>query len=171
MKIIELKVYEFSELNAAAKQKAINKYYEDETYDTLSGDLTESCKALLEEKGAQYGDIKLQYSLSWSQGDGLCFTGKIEKNGITLNLKHNARYYYANSVNMSFYDIAGEELDEDDATITGIAEIKEIYFEVCKKLEKEGYNILEYRMNETEFADLCSANEYFFLEDGTMNNH
>ena len=165
MKTIKIKLYEFEELSQKAKEKAMNKYYEREDYYFLNQDLKESLIYLLDERNVYYRDIKLLYSLSYRQGDGLCFTGILEKNGITLKLSHEYRYYYANSVDMLFYDKEGEDI-EDERT----EELKNIYFEICKILENEGYSILEYRMNDEEFSDLCAANGYYFTEDGIMKN-
>ena len=49
MRTIETKVYSFSELSNEAKEKAIEKYYENENYPFLSDDLTESCKEYFKE--------------------------------------------------------------------------------------------------------------------------
>lgn len=161
MRILETKVYSFDELSEEAKEKAIEKWYENEDYPWMEEDLTESCKALLEENGCTFEDINLSYSLSYGQGDGLCFTGYISKNGNTLRLTHNYRYYFASSVEMNYTDSEGEDIEE-------VKELKDIYFNICKELEKEGYGILEYRMDFSEFSEHCEANNYEFTEDGKM---
>jgi len=168
MKTISINLYKFSELSEEAKQTAIQKYYESEEYPFLEDDLTENCCELLREKDIDINNINLFYSLSYSQGDGLCFTGELKKDGITLNLTHNGHYYYAKSVNMEYYDADGEEIEEENETAQ---ELKSIYFDICDKLEKEGYSILEYRMNNEEMSELCEANDYYFLENGTMRNY
>ena len=60
-----------------------------------------------------HSDINLLYSLSNCQGDGLCFTGNLEKNGIHLSLTHSYRYYFAKSVTMIFTDEEGEEIEDE----------------------------------------------------------
>lgn len=167
MKTIEINLYKFSELSKEAQQKAIDKWYESEEYPFLSSDIEEYSKILFEENKIEASNITILYSLSWSQGDGLYFTGKIEKDNTTLKLTHNGRYYYANSVTMEFFGIEGEEIEDTDEKAQ---ELKTIYFDICSKLEKHGYEILEYRMNTEEFNDLCEANDYYFLENGTMRN-
>lgn len=162
MRTIRIKLYKFSELSKEAKNKARDNWYENEDYPFLSETLTESCYYLLNENGCTYSDIKLLYSLSYSQGDGLCFTGSISKNGNTLNLTHNYRYYFASSVQMTYTDNEGEEVDE-------IKELRDIYFEVCKQLEKEGYGEIEYRMTDDECSNLFEENEYEFTKDGKLN--
>lgn len=46
--------------------------------------------------------------------------------------------------------------------------LKEAYILICKTLEKEGYSQIYYKMDNEEFKDSCDANDYEFLEDGTM---
>ena len=169
MKTIETVVYDFNELSKEAKEKAIQKWYETEEYPFLSEDLMEQFYELAKENGIEYDNIQLLYSLSWSQGDGLCFTGTIRKNGINLFLTHNWRYYYAKSVLMLFTnDESGEEVDP---VINNYADIlRGIYLDICSKLEKYGYKILEYRMDEEEFLEFCEENEYTFLPNRTMKN-
>lgn len=162
MKTIELKIYSFNELSDKAKQYAINKYYENETYDYLEEDMYYNLIDLINENECKHENIKLFYSLSYSQGDGVCFTGEITKNGKTLKLTHKHWYYFASSVNMDFIDNeTGEDIDT-------VEELKNIYFDICNKLEKIGYSILEYRMNENEFTEHCEVNEYMFLENGQI---
>ena len=161
MKTIILNVYKFNELSEDVQQKVIDKYYENKTYAFLSEDLTESCKEYLKENDCNYSGIKLYYSLSNCQGDGLCFIGEVEKNGKRLKLSHNSRYCHAHSVNMEFYDENGDETDE-------IQELKNIYFDICKKLEDEGYSIIEYRMDTDEFLDISESNNWEYYEDGEM---
>ncbi len=168
MKTIQINLYKFSELSEEGKKKAIEEWYKNEDYPLLEDDLTESCFCLLQEKDVKYENIKLLYSLSNCQGDGLCFTGKIQKNNVILELTHNYRYYFAKSVTMEFYDINGEEVGEETEAAQ---ELKSIYLDICGKLEKEGYSNLEYRMNNEEMEDLCEANDYYFLESGIMRNY
>jgi len=170
MKTIETVVYNFDELTKEAKEKAIQKYYEQEDYSFLSDDLYDQFCVLAEENGITYDAIKLLYSLSCSQGDGLCFTGTIRKNGINLFLTHNWRYYYAKSVNMVFTeDESGEEVEPETNELA--FDLQTLYLDICSKLERIGYDILEYRMDDEEFLELCEANEYIFLPDGTMKNY
>lgn len=162
MKTKTINLYQFSELSEKAKEKAISTWYENEDCSFLTYDLTESLKSLLNQNGCEFYDIKVLYSLSHSQGDGLCFTGTISKNGKKIVIEHNYRYYFASSVTFVHYDIeTGEEIDEAD-------ELRKIYFDACELLENEGYSTLDYRMDNEAFVDFCEGNEYFFLEDGTL---
>ena len=159
MRTEQLTILTFQELTIKAKEKAIENYYNKEEYHFLSEDLTENLKEYLKEKGCEFYNLHLYYSLSNSQGDGLCFIGSIFKNGIHLKLTHNGRYFFAKSVTMQFFDEQSEEIE-------GNEELKTIYLDICNRLEKEGYSMLEYRMNFEEFAEYCEENKYEFLENG-----
>lgn len=180
VKTLEIPLFTFDQLSKEAKEKAKRKYYESETYDFLSDDITEYAAMLLGDAKIDFRDLRLMFSLSYSQGDGLCFTGEFTKYGIRMSIGHNYRYYFAKSVTFEFFNDKGEEIEEDGtnletakvskANAVKIAKLKAIYFELAKKLEKHGYDILEYRANDEEFTDLCEANQYTFEGDGTMNN-
>jgi len=162
MKTKTINLYEFSELSEKAKKQAINKWYENEDYSYLEDILRESAIDLLKENGCEYNAIQLLYSLSYCQGDGLCFTGEVYKNGITMRIKHNHRYYFSSSVEFFFFDETGEETEENK-------ELTNIYLTICREVEKQGYAEIEYRMTEDEFSELCTANEYFFDEKGELD--
>jgi len=162
MREIKLKVYNFNELSDEVKQKVIDKWYEEEDYPFLSEDLTEQTKMLLDENNVEYDDLKVYYSLSCSQGDGLCFIGNFKYKGHSFKITHNWRYYFAESVDIVEVNDEGEEIENH------VEEFKKVYLKVAKEVEKAGYSILEYRMNFEEFNEMCEANEYEFYENGEM---
>jgi hypothetical protein len=194
MKIVtkEYKIYNFNELSKEAKEYAINNWYEHEDYPFLEDDILEGLKQI----DKYFFDVELQYSLSYSQGDGLSFKG-------TLNLKkfldekyskklrksyqhalwdyiysvnstgNGGNYCYAHKNDIEYtenYNDCKEHKYIDKLWDDVLEEIKEYYIELCDKLEKYGYSILEYRMNNEEFLELCEANEYNFYKDGKMAN-
>jgi len=163
MKTIQTIVYDFSELSPSAKLNAIEEWYKNEDYPFLSNDIYEKFTELADQHGIEYDDIDIYYSLTYRQGDGLCVIGTIRKGNKSLFLKHHGHYCHAKSVEMMFTN-DGEEIDGDD-------ELEDIYFDICRELEKYGYSILEYRMDENEFNELCEANEYTFLPSGKMKNY
>lgn len=161
-------VYKFGELSPEQKQKAIDKWYALENHPFLEGDLTESCKAELEERGISYGEsLELHYSLGYCQGDGLCFTGafsfRTAENTDLYHVKitHCGRYYHSKSVDFEFTDADGEMIDDNEVFI-------ELYRSICRDLEKEGYGIIEYRMSFEEFEEHAEVNGYEFTEDGKI---
>lgn len=164
-----INLYTFEELSDEAKEKAIDTWYENEDYPFLTDDLRERICEVIKENGCTYVDsyegngITPYYSLSHSQGDGLCFEGTIEKDGYSLTTKHKGHYYYASSVEMTYTNPEGEEVES-------IGELMDTYYKACKDAETQGYDTLEYRMNNDEFAELCESNGYTFLENGVMEN-
>ena len=166
MKTVTYKVYDFNELSDKAKETAIEKWYENEDYPMLTEDLTESCKALLDEKKIKHDELKLYYSLSSSQGDGLCFTGKFQWKKYRVSITHNYRYYFAKSTEIMLMNEEGDEVYDKKV----IERFTAIYLDICGKLEKEGYGELEYRMDFDEMRDHCEANEYTFTDSGVMDN-
>lgn len=169
------KVYRFKELTEEAKEKAITKWYEIEDYPFLQDDLTESCKALLEENKISYNDdLKLYYSLGYSQGDGICFIGNFEYKNRQFKVTHESRYYHKYSTDIEIYNKKTDDWewlnDKMNKKYTGIkGGFINKYLDICRKLEKEGYGILEYRMDNEEFEELCESNDYFFTADGNID--
>ena len=193
MKTISINLYKFSELSKESKQKAIDKWYENEDYPFLADNLTEQCMELLKEKGLQCDKVELNYSLSWSQGDGLSFSAEriyikplfIEVLGqskdkqieaileqLSYGIKGNTGRYSFASKNDIYIELeTGNDYPNIENVIGKVREkLEDIYMEICKALEESGYAELEYRMSETEFNELCEANEYHFLESGIMRN-
>ena len=159
--------YSFNELSEAAKNKAIQQHYENEDYYFLSEDLNEYLIELLNEYGYQYLNIKLEYSLSNSQGDGVNFTGELKincNNEITIKIeKLNFRYCHELTTALFFYDENNEQINEID-------EIKKDYIQICKKVEKYGYSILEYRMSFDEFNEYSEENNIEYFISGKLFN-
>ena len=172
-------VYRFKELSQEAKDEAIANWYEHEDYPWLADDLTESCNALLEEEHIK-GNPKLEYSLSYCQGDGLNFTGEFFWRGYRVVITHSWRYPFASASEITLFDKEGEELVSRSARIDSeldkdkhgkrLNQFITIYLDICKRLEKEGYGILGCRMDDKEFSEHCEANEYNFFKDGKMAN-
>ena len=161
---VEYEVYKFEELSDEAKEKVIAKWYENEQYEFLDEDIQEELYYLLNEAGIKFrpAGVKAYFSLSYSQGDGVCFTGIFwTDEDLNVLITHKSRYYYADSVEFEFKDASGELVDDSE-------EFKEKYLEICRKLEKYGYETIGYRMNNEEFQDHCDANTHEFRKDGRM---
>ena len=167
MQTIEIEVFEFSELEESTQQKIMDKYYEDEDYPMLSDGLIESLKKLLKENGIEFDkdDIELQYSLGCCQGDGLCFTGSFNYKGNRFIITHKGNYYHSNS---TWIEIENDEEKEIKNEKELLESFKEIYQNICHRLEKEGYSILEYRPTLAEFGDLMNDNLMKYHKDGRI---
>jgi len=169
MKVItkKYKVYDFKELTKEVKEDVINKWYEHEHYPFMENDLTESLKALLAQHKIHIRhDFKLHYSLSCSQGDGACFVGSFKWKKYYVDIIHNSHYYHERSTDISLLTKYGNEVKYQSQD-----KFKKLYYSICRKIEKEGYRVIEYRMSFDEFQEHCEANEYNFLKDGKMVNY
>lgn len=45
--------------------------------------------------------------------------------------------------------------------------VRDIFYKLCKSYEKEGYEYF-YEISDEDLEEICEANEYEFLEDGTV---
>ena len=194
MKTIEINLYSFSELSELAKERAIQDWYENDDYPFLSDDIENSITEQFDTEKV-FSNIKLSYSLSYSQGDGLSFgcdfnfekwlekyTFQNFKKRALMEIfevsidANNGRYSYAHkdciSSNKNYMTNNTLELKNLDQLFENILnDIQNYYLEVCKHAERYGYSEIEYRMDEAEFSECCDANYYTFLEDGTMQNY
>lgn len=173
-------VYKLEEITPEAQEKARAKWSEKNDYYFLSDYLNEKLHELLEEKGikdlndtskAGTRPTQVIYSLGYSQGDGCMFEGdyiythKDKKYVITV--KQSGRYTHYNSKTFYTHNEEGEEVDNWEEVEDAF---NADYKDICKELERQGYNFIEYEDSMESFQEACDANEYTFLEDGTMFN-
>lgn len=160
----EYNLYTFDELDQEAKDKARNKFNEHNDYPFLAENLREEIENELETQGYKIEDIKLYYSLSYCQGDGLMFEGKLtDKDGNIYTIKHRGHYYHERSTEITGEDKDGNEIDTEYFE-------NSVYIPLCQRTAKGGYDEIEYQESEECFRETCEANDYTFLEDGTMFN-
>ena len=188
MEIKTIKVYNFNELSTDAQEKAINDYYENEDYFFLNDDLEEE----LWQIDNYFYDTQIYYSLSYSQGDGLCLSGTFDLenwlkdeynfkqsiNDAVHNLvysvesKINRRYSFASKSDIlveTYYNLYKyPNLEELIDSI--IDDIEDYYMDLCNKLELYGYSILDYRMDNVEFSDYADENGILYLSNGKQWN-
>lgn len=191
----EYKVFNFDELSKEAKQKAIDQYYDYEMqygYHFLEDDISEELKQIDD----CFSDVKLQYSLSYCQGDGLSFSGELDLKKFletkyskklpqykiwgldeyvySVHSKGNSGHYcYASKNDIDYTENYQDYIERkhiDNLWQDVLTEIQEYYLDLCEKLKKYGYDILEYRMTDDEFSEFCESNDYKFFEDGKMFN-
>lgn len=80
MQTIETKVYTYDELNEKAQAKA-REWLTTGDYDTFFSEyVVEEWKEKLEKMG--FDGVKIYYSGFWSQGDGACFEGTFDNEGL-----------------------------------------------------------------------------------------
>jgi len=211
---IEKTIYNFNELSTESKEQAIEKWYDEHEQEIQNDMFSEDTKMCLSEL---FSNVSLNYSLSYSQGDGLSFTfdtlhsddiitffndiktWNAEKlysisedtkkhiqslvKDFTINKKlikgldlyitssrNSSQYYHINSVDiecttdfyLNFNKKTNDYIDLLQKAFTSI------YNSICQQLENDGYSNFEYRMNNEEFEEFTSSNEYQFLQDGTL---
>jgi hypothetical protein len=163
------KVYTFPELSKDAKEKALNKWNENNDFPFLEEYLHDQCEELLKQNKIKGDLTAVSYSLSYCQGDGAMFEGTFEWEKYTAVIKHSGHYYHYNSKTI---ELIGENehgtFDADEETYT---QFDELYVTICKKLADTGYKEIEYQQSAEVFAETCEANGYNFLSDGTMVNY
>ena len=162
----EYKVYTFDELEQNAKDKARNDYMQTEDFPFLSEDIVYHIKELLKQNGIEaITEIKPYFSLSYCQGDGVMFEGTFNWKNYTITTKQSGHYYHEKSVDYSFENNTD---DNEETKYDDNAEFIEIYESVCQSAEKYGYDVIETYQSEKNFKELCEANDYTFLVDGTF---
>lgn len=170
------KVFTFEELSQEAKDKARESFNEEMDYPFLTDDLREYIHEELEEAGYKEVGVSTSanpsivpyYSLSYSQGDGLMFEGTFEdKDGNYFTTKQSGHYYHSGCTDITGTDQEGNEIYDDNEAFK---KFKEVYEKICDTVEKRGYDEIEYQESEEAFAETCEANEFTFLEDGTIFN-
>jgi len=185
----EIEGFTFSELNSDAQHtaKGCVLEYEREA-DWFSEDIVND---LLESFGIS--ELTPYFSLSYSQGDGLCLSGSISFNDL-LNEKfrkiafagihhtqiksiaqylfrveflHSGNYYYSSSVNIT--DMCDNDVPDNQEAIIEkvIANIKKWYADFCRQWEKRGYMYF-YEISDDEMVEICEDREWFFTDKGKI---
>lgn len=192
MKTIEINLYKFDELSEEAKQTAIEKWRESnyETGEVLHF-FYENSVEFLKEKG--FKNPVLKYSLSSSQGDGFSFRADdyeflhdlvLEAVGthhpyiaawlsdhLIVHIRGNqGRYTYASESDIELeLDYYADFHENVDGIILKVERaVKDIYMELCKQLEREGYEQIEYENSDEYIIEAIEANDYDFTEEGEL---
>lgn len=173
MKIKQIEVFEFSELDKEVQKKVINHFRNDGYFDNpqyLKEVMTEKLKEELEKaKMVEVEKPELHYSLSYCQGDGAMFTGKFEWNGWTVKIEHRGHYYHERSTNIDM--TKDTEEGEVYASVDELEHFEEkVYIPICLELKKVGYSVVDEEYSEEYITDLIEVNDYTFRKDGTIEH-
>lgn len=195
MQIKQIKVYSFSELSEEAQEKAIEteRDYKYQSCDMLYF-FQEDVDQQLKEK--YWDDIKLAYSLSCCQGDGLSFSGELNLKAFLDNVYsvklpeykkwalneyiypvystgNTGHYCYANKNQIEYdyncYDKGYQKIEKLWQDV--LEEIKEYYVTLCKEFEKQGYNEIEYQLSDECIKEELENNNIEYTEDGRIFNY
>ena len=185
----EINLYEYNELEKSAKEKAKEQYLNMRSVfdeDIFTQDSIEIIKDYF-----QFTDgLKIQYSLSSCQGDGVNIYGKFGMQNVdglewlksevdSFELKQNYRYCYslksqteAETVDeiISNFECASDK-EIADWQVMEIRKMVETVFEKLKKAEQEiekyGYDFF-YEVSDEEMAEYADSCGVLYLDDGTV---
>ncbi|HSE99811.1 MAG TPA: hypothetical protein VLA48_02855 [Nitrososphaeraceae archaeon] len=192
MRTIRTKIYKFEELSKEAQGIVIEEYRNGNT-DIDLDPFNESCKEQIEEAGF-YDDVSLQYSLSYSQGDGLSFscdkikesvlfsffaeilgagkekTAKVLIDNCSFTLLASGHYTYASKSHIDYYLEGGfKDLSNCEEIIAQVLDkLENYYLDLCKELENQGYKCIEDINSDDYIKEILSINNYEFLSNGKM---
>ena len=183
-------VFSFQELSKEAQEKALDELRDvNVDFDDWHQFILEDWKEKLEAMG--YTHPKIMYSGFWSQGDGACFEATIDlttwlkaykltnkyrklyaeqkRDGyVNIVIRHSGHYYHENSTSVE--DEFGYHLSEKAQDQLGeiVALIESDIVDINKQIYRSLEKAYEASTSDEAIKDTIEANEYTFLEDGTM---
>lgn len=178
MKTYEVTRYAISELSPDAQARAIEQVRagEQESFpqDLLSEAMDEQVNFLLAgDYLKQQRDLKLYYSLSYSQGDGVAMHGTIYLADVTnlilpantyrINIKHEGRYSHEYSFNIELLDEDYEEIED-----TGDSVLEQLR-DICRQLKRFGYKWDENYFSDKNMRELAENMGEVFTSTGTIS--
>lgn len=96
---------------------------------------------------------------------------KYDKQCGEIELPYNNHYCYSLSEYIDIKDEWKYDLEDENINEQLLEKfenlVQEIFYELCKNYEKQGYEFF-YEVDEEELEDFCEANGYEFLEDGKL---
>jgi len=151
--------YAFSELSSAAQERAITDWRNDKASEDSSWWLTPLLEEHLDnELGNNTSDLKIYYSLSYCQGDGVALEGRITPESAPLltwpagaayaYIKHSGRYYHERSFSLTVETDEGDEIEGKPVEVL-LNQLRD----VCVSLEKIGYKALEEELEESSIRE------------------
>ncbi len=163
-------MYEFDELSDKAKERALQDWNEYNDDPFMQSHMINVLKEKLDERKIKYDvdSIDVQYSLSYCQGDGFMFEGVFEIGKYTAKVKHSGCYYHSKSRTIEWLDIDGNDADMEGGMYKDFVKM---YEEVCKEMERIGYDEIEYQRSEENFQQECEGNGYMFEENGARRDY
>ena len=195
MKTISINLYSFDELNPAAKEKAIEKERQRkyECSYLLEGFNEDSIYKII---NLGFENPEINYSLNNCQGDGLSFkasnydkeklielfkkylgpnkekTIDLILNYLSIEIKGNKgnHYCYAskNDIELNFEYYKSEVPNIENIIAAVENDLKDIYMNICYKLEERGYKELEYQFSDECIIEDIQANEHEFTKEGNI---
>lgn len=196
MKVIETKVYNFSELSPSAKEKA-REWYREGAFDYDWWEfIYYDAKTIARLMGIEID--KIYFSGFWSQGDGACFEGKwrardVKRDGVKgyapqdtelhriavifeelaekfpesyFGVKHRGHYYHENCTEFSCDFGDDTENHKPDDMDTAEDTMKEAARDFMRWIYRQLEKEYDYLNADEQVDKMIEANEYTFTEDG-----
>ena len=156
-------VYKFDELKKEVQEKVLEKFRQEEEFYFLADDITEELLQELRDNKITYNETpKVYFSLSYCQGDGVMFEGRVYWKSYTIDIKHSGNYYHYNSKELDIYSTKTDK----QAKASVYADFNDVYVDICKSLERSGYSIIEDTLKDENMIDMINTNDYEFTENG-----
>jgi len=180
MKTKTINLYNFEELKPEIQEKVISEFRANNDYTFLEEDLKEYLMELLEENKISFDDsLKLYYSLSNCQGDGVCFIGNLETQKARFKIIHQSRYYHERSTIIDLTELKVKGVFRDLLDLNGskdkeidkeLLSFKKLYINICHLVENKGYSHINYLDSKECIIENINANQYTFRENGAIEN-
>lgn len=148
----------FDKLSDKAKEKAREWWRNGNDFPFLSEAIKEYTQHKLEKAGYDVEDLKVYYSLSNCQGDGVSFTANLTK-GIE-RYEVNQSGHYCHEMTMSVYHEDGDGNETDDNGV--LDEVRSI----ARMVEKMGYSYIDEENEDENVDESIDVNEYTFSLSG-----
>ncbi len=162
---ITQQIYKFNELSKGVQRKVIEEYKKNIDYPFLEDGIKDKLNELLLKNDIKtISGLEVYYSLSYCQGDGACFIGVFEWKNFKIYVEHSGNYYHYNSKTI---DINNKETGEEPENYEEVYKnFNALYIDICKELEKVGYEYIEEENKDENIKDNIEINEYEFYENG-----
>lgn len=181
MRTIRTKVYQFSELSKAAKEKALENYASDyNASEYLSfGEVIETLKKFSAHFSAEadytidLGHLSIGYYESPYSTVKFTMDEEFTKDELKSLIKSMGSYDKKSLKGMGDCVFTGVCFDDDaadgarEAFFSGTTDLNEILTAGFYSLMKAAAEDNVFQLSEEGYADLCDANEYEFKADGT----
>lgn len=172
MKEYAVRRYSFNELDGKAREQAIQEMRES-LYETLPSEaLTEYLQERIHQAlGGESGGIRLEYSLSYCQGDGVAIYGTIKREDapdlswsvgadylVLGRTQWSNHYSHYNTFSVDVYTEEGELIEDSHTIETQLRDL-------CRQLERDGYKFIEgCTTEEVAIEQLQDSGDVFTIE-------
>lgn len=187
---ITVNVYKYDELCEKAKERVKTDYLQDcRTAYEFSEICEEELLTLF-----PHSSLKVEYSLSYCQGDGLNIYGVLDledafmrvisdltdeeqytlikllgKNHYKYRMRQNGRYSYSICDRHFYVEDLIPENEDDEAVMSALAKfnhvVRQNLVELCGTFERMGYEFF-YEVSDEDMRENCEANGWEFTADG-----